>query len=819
MEDSLARERTAEQRVQELLNDKSRPIGDLLQAYNDYRQICLVNTFADFAIAEKRHARLWQAHVQGKSYFSSALRDLRKVESGHAVETRKLEKLFKDWLKDCTRFYRTYIHQLNSTFGGIPELEAVAHALKQEGEGESSSSPSALELRPKALASCHQTLIYLGDLSRYRATENLDKVQDFGPAIGYYGLASTLRPDSGLGHHQQAVVALEQRNHLRAIYHLYRAIVVDDPHPAAAKNLKLEFGKINVAWDKQELIPKGLPNDPEMKKHILTGWFVRLHSMCSKGEPFSSHYELEREVLGQLDGVTRYSATAFDSTLVRMAMVNLSAQYFAGVLFQERQAVEDQLAFFYLFRLNIKWYTVLLHAFYDDLCNAARKTTDDDNLASNLTVTSRLLLPALRLYSSWLTSNIALLAGLAEDDFLKDAIVDLWAAYAHATDILADDQLFGVWALDEYEVDYMLEEDADTVGFHPLHQPPQLLWKNWRAADGTLKPRFSDANVVRFPPDKEMLARVKGLLDDGSYLAHEEKAAPIGIVGGRIYYGTGLTDALAAEEEARKNPPKTSRPVKATPKPLSYAAAAANGSTPTRARNGVPKSGHISNGSQSRSAQLKHMIECLVDDREHDSPTTPPQQHTQRPAAVTHGRPNSIGTHDNHNDFSANVTSYQLKQQTPVQPHPVRAATRPTPPALRTPRNAPSARSSECLQSVSDVWNDTAMSTSPHFPVGLPTGTLGSPAQVTRQAHSRVNSANSIRSGSSQHLPTAGDSWSSLESAPAVQYAAGPNVGAIHAYSNFTSSDLARPMLFGAGGGIWSPGTNDRRRPAYSPNG
>ena len=333
MEDLLTRERAAEERIQYLLKNQDIPIVNLLQAYEEYRQVCEALIFADYENgAAKKEAVLWQAHTDGKKYFHKALSGLRKQTNEQPVAMRTLNKIYLQFLKDSLRFYREYVHKLDITFGGIPELEAVAHQVKSDSQGESSPASISPELRKKVLYSCHQTLIYLGDLSRYRASEKLDKSPDFGPAIGFYGLACTLRPASGMGQHQQAVVALEQRHHLRAIYHLYRALVAAEPHPLAANNLKLEFDKTNAAWDRGELIQKGQPNDPEAPKRTLVGWFVRLHSMCYKGEQFRGYDELEREVLGQLGVELKLRPLNF--TLMRMIMINLAAQYDAGEKFQ-----------------------------------------------------------------------------------------------------------------------------------------------------------------------------------------------------------------------------------------------------------------------------------------------------------------------------------------------------------------------------------------------------------------------------------------------------------------------------------------------------
>lgn len=333
MENLLVQERAAEQHVHYLLKRPDEPIVNLLKAFEEYRSICHACIFADFEHGASRwELKLWQAHTEGKKYFHKALSPLRKQATEQPVAIRQLIKLYLQFLKESQSYYRQYIHQLNATFGGVPELELVAHKVKKDVLGESSQASLSLELRKKVLASCHQTLVYLGDLSRYRASEKLDKDPDYGPALGYYGLACTIVPSSGMGHHQQAVIALDQHHHLRAIYHLYRAIVVAEPHPNAAQNLKREFDRTNAAWDRGELIRNNVLNDPDSVKNTLIGWFVRLHSMCFQGEPFRGYDELEREVLGQL--AAEVKQRPLDGALTRMVMTNFAAQFYASERFQ-----------------------------------------------------------------------------------------------------------------------------------------------------------------------------------------------------------------------------------------------------------------------------------------------------------------------------------------------------------------------------------------------------------------------------------------------------------------------------------------------------
>ena len=182
--------------------------------------------------------------------------------------------------------------------------------------------------------SCHQTLVRLGDLSRWRETQSVAKDRDWGPAIGYYNLAGLIYPSSGASHNQLAVIALAETNHLSATYHLYRALAVEEPHPSAKDNLEIELKKIEEAWSKGELVK----NDPVRKtqepRKVLVGWFIRLHARCYRGFDFSEHEELESEVLSQL--VVELKERSFENTLSKFVMINIAAEYFAGVRVQGR---------------------------------------------------------------------------------------------------------------------------------------------------------------------------------------------------------------------------------------------------------------------------------------------------------------------------------------------------------------------------------------------------------------------------------------------------------------------------------------------------
>ena len=251
-------------------------------------------------------------------------------------------KRYLDFIKSSQRFYRNYVQKLATRFGGIPELEAVAFKfnvvcmlytarsskmvlltpLAVDTQNEAKQQPS---LRQAVLVSCHESLIRLGDLSRYREIEMVAKERNWGPAIGYYDLARTIRPESGVSHNQLAVIEITEGNHLRATYYLYRALVVEEPHANAATNLELKFKKIINAWDKGELSFDASQPDAQGPGKALVSWFLRLHARCIKGVDFDSYDELENEVLSQL--VIGLKERPMEATVQKFVLINIAAEF------------------------------------------------------------------------------------------------------------------------------------------------------------------------------------------------------------------------------------------------------------------------------------------------------------------------------------------------------------------------------------------------------------------------------------------------------------------------------------------------------------
>lgn len=425
-----------------------------------------------------------------------------------------------------------------------------------------SHSPPSPAVQHQVVLSCHQTLIYLGDLFRYRAAERLDKEPDWGPAIGYYDLAAALRPSSGMAYHQQSVIAFEQGDHLRSTYFLYRSIVVEEPHPNAIPNLELQFKKISTGWEKGELVPKSSPQDPTASRKALIAWFVRFHSMSYRGQHFSEYEELEREVLSRTSAELKNRSV--DGLLLKMCFINFAAQSTAASQFRNKPDRKEFMQSFFVFlRFNLKFFSVLLDSYCADLETISSKRQEEqrplEDLPAKITDLARHTLPIIRLYSVWLLSNSHIVAARVGDDVLQSIVNRFWKTYAASLSLMASSFPFPQLP----EISYQLEEDVDALEFLPLKsESTKKLW----TVEGTTQPRpkWSDQDLQRQDRLTEALARVRGLQYDGLMLAVDNvrlrcdnAICYADMFAGRSYHVCQLTICVRWRSRRRDNIPST----------------------------------------------------------------------------------------------------------------------------------------------------------------------------------------------------------------------------------------------------------------------
>lgn len=408
------------------------------------------------------------------------------------------------------------------------------------------------ETERNILLSCHSALLRLGDLYRYRNDLNT-KQRSWVKATAHYALANDLHPDAGSAFNQMAVISLADGNHLDAVYNLYRALAVKEPHTLAESNLAIEFKKINTLWHgTKKSASAAAPKTPAASMVL---WFVRLHARLYKGEEFSNHDELENEVLSQMTVLLKEQS--LEGILDKVVLINIAAEYVASIRYEGKsptprfhhdfltipanQEPSSLQAYLFYLRLNVRTIFMLLQLLQPELdysCNGqdAPDVTGkkQEEPPETITAVTRRILPALRHYSTWLVATAPVIVTQSDSTF-DVHIKEMWSMYCTTLNLLLN--AFPK-SLESCEVDYLLEEDAATVGFKPFKDSP--LCRNYHDADGRLKRRTTDLGVSRHHPNVEMFARIKGLLQDGVDLAQMEqngrKTCPIAVVDGEFRF-------------------------------------------------------------------------------------------------------------------------------------------------------------------------------------------------------------------------------------------------------------------------------------------
>lgn len=181
-------------------------------------------------------------------------------------------------------------------------------------------------------------------------------------------------------------------------------------------------------------------------------------------------------------------------------------------------------SFLFFQRLNVKTMFTLLQVLQPELESLA---SAEDELATEntgstdldqISAVARRVLPGLRHYSSWLTSNTAVLIRHLElDTSLSVQVKELWKIYASTLTLLAS--TFSVSSLPCIE--YLLEEDEDTLGFKPFENE-RAVGRYYLQDPNVKKPKWHNQGVERHHPNVEMAGRIRDFLAEGLKLAIDE---------------------------------------------------------------------------------------------------------------------------------------------------------------------------------------------------------------------------------------------------------------------------------------------------------
>lgn len=182
-------------------------------------------------------------------------------------------------------------------------------------------------------------------------------------------------------------------------------------------------------------------------------------------------------------------------------------------LLADPEEVQNEHAFKSIQRLNIRTFSSLLQSLGSEYRNRAQEGSKMDAVTS----TVRRLLPSLRYYSAWLISRAALLSVHLGDSTIDRVVKDFWAIYAETTSLL----LSATEINNLPRLEYLLEEDAEIIGFRPL-QEVQLQRKPSVSEAFMRRIKYSDVGLTRVSSDVEMRCRIRDFLEDCLELAEND---------------------------------------------------------------------------------------------------------------------------------------------------------------------------------------------------------------------------------------------------------------------------------------------------------
>jgi len=506
---------------------------------------------------------LWNSHTAVNDRFRALLRKVSTIlyfstkallipsqisRKKEAVRWRTRTEEYKRFIKESQIAYRRYIRDL-SNHGSVDFLRDIAQAWKQEGADEFFTSPPndspehRAEFQKLVDNSCHEGLMRLGDLSRWRYVERVDgDRRQPKDAIGYYELAEELMPESGAPQHQLAVLEAGDKHAFRAIYHFYRSLACKEPHPFAQKNLDLELKKVGMQLD-EALIQSCMPSDHNLSIAHLRTWFIRFVAGCYPPVDFSLHDELKVEIVSRIVAGLKEN-DSYIPTIEKMLLISMSGECQAKnkksvqrkllQLFLTNHAlvvnrpVPSEITYLHFLRFNVQTLLALLQQMDIALDESSREDLNVANSSQEVQAVDRLTrfaqrgLNILHIYCFWLTVRCEDLQNVS-DGSISIAIQDMWRMFAAVLNRLVEQ-----FKVNNIEVlDYLLPEEELCIGFEPLQSKHTR--ESWYI-EGKLKPRGSHVfhqvsknDHLKVQQEKaEQLARIRDIVTQGVRLAYQE---------------------------------------------------------------------------------------------------------------------------------------------------------------------------------------------------------------------------------------------------------------------------------------------------------
>ncbi|KAI5120400.1 hypothetical protein M0805_000179 [Coniferiporia weirii] len=530
---------------------------------------------------------------------------------GH-VEYRKLLSRFRQFLAEEEKFYIQLLIRFRSQSSltevqpALAKVEIVSAGSEDTPQSDSGRNvfpeqravpPKSSDEREARLATFTKLLVCLGDIARYReqfnegggrpragheegsprkvgrggkrsGQESLARPRNYSRAQTIYEQARLLVPSDGNASHQLAILSSYQKDTFGSLLHYYRALCVRQPYDTASDNLntvlKKALDQYRAAKRDNNRNVEEVQSVPKLRVDRFKEWIVVLHGLwyldssdgsSARASKHASNIVAEFELL--LTDRILPSITVSEIVVLALGALWKLRMIRDSKVRADRKVIEPLMASHILDLSR----TLLVMASVQ-LAEKPEDVQDKEDLAQHITAVFRRMLPAIRIVSKWLRSNLSyvgtLLTSATALPSLPIAIKDFWKAYV--TFLTALNETFPSAKLPLLKSP--LEEDVDMSGFSPIKKD---MFNHSAATENGLAPGHDEVH-----PNEEYLMRISDILVDAVEVSALEKS-PISFINGQFKYRE--TDASSAEflsvlapsgdlasiRDSHPNPPRVNR--------------------------------------------------------------------------------------------------------------------------------------------------------------------------------------------------------------------------------------------------------------------
>ncbi|KNE64614.1 hypothetical protein AMAG_19255 [Allomyces macrogynus ATCC 38327] len=213
---------------------------------NAYQRQMLADPCA--AVADELEAKMWKtAFYRTMDEYRKQLKTVRRNPKPSGTSSTVTTAARRNLLAQLESDFRAFTHEaIGSYHHLVVDLRHAYELPLSLGLGDPAPTNARTDgldaaQRDAAVLLCFRSLIYLGDLARYREQLlNDGAAPSLAVAHEYYMQAQALIPFNGNPHNQLAILAASKRHDLDAVYHYLRSMLA--PHPSTASVVVAKTG-------------------------------------------------------------------------------------------------------------------------------------------------------------------------------------------------------------------------------------------------------------------------------------------------------------------------------------------------------------------------------------------------------------------------------------------------------------------------------------------------------------------------------------------------------------------------------------------------